>query len=312
MSQSRPFRFGLMAQKAATGSEWIDTAKKVEDLGYATLVMPDHFGEQLAPVPALATAAAVTSHLRVGALVFANDFRHPAVLAKETATLDLLSDGRLEVGLGAGWMNEDYAGPGFQHDRAGVRIDRMVESIEVLRGLWGEGACDFDGEHYNITDYNGLPKPVQAGGPPLVVGGGGKRVLSTAARLADIVGVNPNVGEGSFGPEAMKSMSAAATEEKLGWVKAAAGGRIDDIEISLLKFVVVVTDDQVATAAMVGKGMGMDAETILASPHAMIGSVDQIADELVEQRERWLGSYVTVQADAIDAFAPVVAKLAGS
>lgn len=312
MSQPRPFRFGVMAQKAATGSEWIDTVKKVEDLGYATLVMPDHFGEQLAPVPALATAAAVTTDLRIGTLVFANDFRHPAVLAKETATLDLLSDGRLEVGLGAGWMNEDYAGPGFQHDSAGVRIDRMIEAIQVVRGLWGEGAYDFDGDHYKITDYTGLPKPVQVGGPPLVIGGGGKRVLSTAARYADIVGVNPNVGEGSFGPEAMKSMSAEATEEKIGWVKAAAGDRMDDIEISILKFVVMVTDDQAATAAMVGKGMGMDAETVLASPHTMVGSVDQIADELVEQRERWLGSYVTVQADAIDAFAPVVAKLAGS
>ena len=312
MAHPRPFRFGVMAAKARTSSEWSDTAKKAEDLGYSTLLMPDHFGDQLSPIPALSVAAAVTETLRVGALVFANDFRHPAQLAKETATLDLLSDGRLEVGLGAGWMTDDYASTGIPHDRPGVRIDRMIEGIEVLRGLWGEAAFSFAGDHYTITEMNGLPKPVQAGGPPVVVGGGGKRVLSTAARLADIVGVNPNVGEGTVGPEAIASMSADATEEKLGWVRAAAGDRFDDIEISILKFVTIVTGDRDAVAEKVGGGMGMDAATILASPHTLVGTAEQIADELIEQRERWQGSYVTVQSDAIDAFAPVVAALAGT
>ena len=190
MSHPRPFRFGVMAQKASTGAQWTEIAKKTEDLGYSSLLMPDHFGEQLAPVPALAVAAAATSSLRVGTLVFANDFRHPTMLAKEAATLDLLSDGRLEVGVGAGWMNEDYAWTGIAHDRAGVRIDRMIESIEILRGLWADGPFSFSGDHYTISEYEGQPKPVQAGGPPVIVGGGGKRVLSTAARLADIVGVN--------------------------------------------------------------------------------------------------------------------------
>lgn len=301
-----------MAAKAASSSEWTDTAKKAEDLGYSALLMPDHFGDQLAPVAALSTAAAVTTTLRVGTLVFANDFRHPSVLAKETATLDLLSDGRLEVGVGAGWMTDDYATTGIPHDRPGLRIDRMIESIEVLRGLWGEGAYSFDGEHYNITEMNGLPKPVQAGGPPIIVGGGGKRVLSTAARMADIVGVNPNVGEGKIGPEAVASMSADATEEKLGWVRDAAGDRFDDLEISILKFVTIVTDARDAVAEKVGGGMGMDAPTILASPHTLIGSAEQIADELTEQRERWQGSYVTVQSDALESFAPIVAALAGT
>lgn len=231
-----------MASKAASTSEWTDTARKAEDLGYSALLMPDHFGDQLAPVAALSTAAAVTETLRIGTLVFANDFRHPALLAKETATLDLLSSGRLEVGVGAGWMTDDYAWTGIEHDRAGVRIDRMIESIEVVRGLWGGGPFSFDGEHYTITEMNGLPEPVQTGGPPMIVGGGGKRVLSTAARLADIVGVNPNVGEGKVGPEAIASMSADATEQKLGWVRDAAGDRFDDVEISILKFVTIVTD----------------------------------------------------------------------
>lgn len=301
-----------MAAKAASSSEWTETAKKAEDLGYSALLMPDHFGDQLAPVAALSTAAAVTTTLRVGTLVFANDFRHPSVLAKETATLDLLSDGRLEVGVGAGWMTDDYATTGIPHDRPGLRIDRMIESIKVLRGLWGEGPFSFEGEHYTITEMNGLPVPVQAGGPPIIVGGGGKRVLSTAARMADIVGVNPNVGEGKIGPEAVASMSADATEEKLGWVRDAAGDRFDDLEISILKFVTIVTDARDAVAEKVGGGMGMDAPTILASPHTLIGSAEQIADELTEQRERWQGSYVTVQSDALESFAPIVAALAGT
>ncbi len=312
MTHPRPFRFGVMAAKAASASEWIDTAKKAEDLGYSALLMPDHFGDQLAPVAALSTAAAVTQNLRVGTLVFANDFRHPAVLAKDTATMDLLSDGRLEVGLGAGWMTDDYTSTGIPHDRPGVRIDRMIESIGVLRGLWGESPFSFEGEHYTITEMNGLPKPVQAGGPPIIIGGGGKRVLSTAARLADIVGVNPNVGEGKIGPEAIASMSADATEEKLGWIRDAAGDRFDDIEISILKFVTIVTDQRDAVAEKVGGGMGMDAATILASPHTLVGSAQQVADELIEQRERWQGSYVTVQSDALESFAPVVAALAGT
>ena len=312
MSHPRPFRFGVLASNARSSSEWTETARKAEDLGYSALLMPDHFGDQLSPIAALATAAAVTESLRVGTLVFANDFRHPAVLAKEAATLDLLSDGRLEVGLGAGWMTEDYTWTGIPHDRPGVRIDRMIEAIGVLRGLWGEGAFSFEGDHYTISEMNGLPEPVQAGGPPIIVGGGAKRVLSTAARLADIVGINPNVGAGKVGPEAIASMSADATEEKLSWVRDAAGDRFDDIEISILKFVTIITDDRDTVAGKVGGSMGMDAATLLASPHTIVGSAEQIAEELIEQRERWQGSYVTVRSDAFESFAPVVAALAGT
>lgn len=312
MAHPRPFRFGLMAAKASSGADWVATARKAEELGYSALLMPDHYGDQLGVIPALTAAAAATTNLRVGSLVFANDFRHPALLAKDTATIDLLSDGRLEVGVGAGWMDDDYRWTGVPHDSAGTRISRMIEAIEVLRGLWGPEPFSYSGEHYTITEMNGMPKPVQAGGPPLIVGGGGKRVLSTAARLADIVGVNPNVGAGSFGPAAIASMSADATDEKLNWVRDAAGDRFDDLEISILKFVTNVTDDRDTVAEKVGGAMGIDAATILASPHTMVGSAEQIADELVEQRDRWQGSYVTVQLDAIDAFAPVVAALAGT
>jgi probable F420-dependent oxidoreductase len=312
MAHPRLFRFGLMAAKASSGADWVATARKAEELGYSALLMPDHYGDQLGVIPALTAAAAATTNLRVGSLVFANDFRHPALLAKDTATIDLLSDGRLEVGVGAGWMDDDYRWTGVPHDSAGTRISRMIEAIEVLRGLWGPEPFSYSGEHYTITEMNGMPKPVQAGGPPLIVGGGGKRVLSTAARLADIVGVNPNVGAGSFGPAAIASMSADATDEKLTWVRDAAGDRFDDLEISILKFVTNVTDDRDTVAEKVGGAMGIDAATILASPHTMVGSAEQIADELVEQRDRWQGSYVTVQLDAIDTFAPVVAALAGT
>jgi len=312
MAHPRLFRFGLMAAKASSGADWVATARKAEELGYSALLMPDHYGDQLGVIPALTAAAAATTNLRVGSLVFANDFRHPALLAKDTATIDLLSDGRLEVGVGAGWMDDDYSWTGVPHDSAGTRISRMIEAIEVLRGLWGPEPFSYSGEHYTITEMNGMPKPAQAGGPPLIVGGGGKRVLSTAARLADIVGVNPNVGAGSFGPAAIASMSADATDEKLTWVRDAAGDRFDDLEISILKFVTNVTDDRDAVAEKVGGAMGIDAATILASPRTMVGSAEQIADELVEQRDRWQGSYVTVQLDAIDAFAPVVAALAGT
>ena len=312
MAHPRPFRFAVMASKADSSTEWTELVKKTEDLGYSALLMPDHYGDQFGVIPALAAAAAVTTELRVGSLVFANDFRHPALLAKDMATLDVLSDGRLEVGVGAGWMNTDYSTTGVPHERAGIRIERMIESVEVLRGLWGDEAYSFSGDHYTITEMEGFPKPVQAGGPPIILGGGGKRMLSTAARLGDIVGVNPNVGEGTVGAEAIRSMSAEATEEKLEWVRAAAGDRFDDIEISILKFAVVVTDDREDMAEKVGGMFGMDAATILGSPHAMVGSAEQIADELVEQRERWQGSYVTVQSDAIDSFAPVVAALAGT
>ncbi len=312
MAHHRRFRFGVLAGKAASGAAWAEQARKAEDLGYATLVMPDHFTDQFAPIPALMAAAAATTTLRVGTLVNANDFKHPAVLAKEAATIDVLSDGRFELGLGAGWMDGEYTWTGIGFDPVGTRIERWSEAVGVIRALWGAGPVTHHGTHYRIEDYEATPKPLQVPSPPILMGGGGKRVLSTAARLADIVGVNPNVAEGRFGPEAAKSMRAEATDEKLSWVRAAAGDRFDDLELSILKFATVVTDDATTAAGHVGKAMGMEPDDVLASPHMLVGSVDALVEELQMQRERWCGSYVTVRADAMEAFAPVVAKLAGS
>ncbi|MFZ2440994.1 MAG: TIGR03621 family F420-dependent LLM class oxidoreductase, partial [Ilumatobacteraceae bacterium] len=197
----RPFRFGIQASNATSRTEWVTLAQRSEGHGYSVLTMPDHFGDQLAPVPAMMTAADATTDLRVCALVFDNDYKHPVVLAKELATMDLLSDGRVEIGLGAGWMISDYEQLGIPYDSPGVRIDRFLEGLGIIRKCMQPGAFSQQGAHYTVTGYDGLPKPVQAK-VPVLIGGGGKRVLGIAAREADIVGINPSMHAGVVGPEA--------------------------------------------------------------------------------------------------------------
>lgn len=302
-----------MASKAANGAGWAELARKTEGLGYDVLCVADHYTDQFAPTPALAAAAAVTSTLRVGSLVYGVDFRHPALLAKEAATIDVISDGRFELGLGAGWMNEDYDWPGIPHDSAGVRIDRMVEAIGIVRGLWSGEPVQHAGATWNINGMVGTPKPTQAGGPPILSGGGGRKILEAAARYGDIVSVNPNVGAGKFTSDSWASIADAATDEKLGFVRGAAGDRYADLEICFLNFFTVVTDDARGAAETVGGYMGgLPPEAVLASPNTLVGSVDALCDEIVARRDRWDGSYMVIRSDAIDAFAPVVAKLAGS
>lgn len=312
MAHPRTFRFGVQMHTASSATEWTELARKAEDLGYSTLFMPDHFGDQLAPMPALAAAAAVTTTLRVGALVFDNDYKHPVVMAKEIATLDLLSEGRVEFGIGAGWMNTDYEQSGIPHDRAGIRIDRMEEAIEVFKGLFAEGAYSYSGDHYTITGLDSRPKPVQRPHPRFLIGGGGKRVLGIAAREADIVGINPAIRSGNVDAESAADATAEATDRKSRWVKDAAGDRYDDLEINCLNFACIITDDKAGTNAMMADIFGVTPEQVNDVPHVMIGSVDSICEDLHARRERWDMSYVVVQADAIDAAAPIVAALAGT
>lgn len=313
MPHDRRFRFGVMASKAPNGAAWAELARKAEGLGYDVLCVADHYTDQFAPTPALAAAAAVTSTLRVGSLVYGVDFRHPALLAKEAATIDVISDGRMELGLGAGWMNEDYDWPGIAHDSAGVRIERMVEAIEIVRGLWSGDKVEHRGATWSINGMVGTPRPTQAGGPPILSGGGGRKILEAAARHADIVSVNPNVGAGAFTADSWASIADAATDEKLGIVRAAAGDRYADLEICFLNFFTVVTDDARGAAEKVGGFMGgLPPEAVLASPNTLVGSVDALVDEIQARRERWDGSYMVVRSDSLDAFAPVVARLAGS
>ncbi len=310
-SGQRPFRFGIQASKANTRDLWVDLARRSEGHGYSCLTMPDHFDDQLAPVPALMTAANVTTNLRVGALVWDNDYKHPAVLAKELATMDVLSDGRLELGIGAGWMISDYEQMGIPYDSAKVRIDRFVEGLKVIKGAMAEGAFSFSGDHYTITNYNGTPKPIQAPCPPILIGGGGKRVLSIAAREADIVGINATMSAGVIGPDAFNTMTAEAVDEKVAIVREAAGARFSDIEMNVRAFLVSITDDAKQAASGIASMLGVEPEMVEQSPFALVGPTSKLIEDLIERRERWGFSYIIVGADDVESFAPVVAALNG-
>jgi probable F420-dependent oxidoreductase len=306
----RGFRFGVQVSKETTAKGWAELARRTEAAGYEVLTMPDHFTDQLAPIPALMAAASATTTLRVGALVFDNDYKHPVVLAKELATIDLLSEGRLEIGLGAGWMISDYEEAGIPYDSPKVRIDRFIEGVAVIRGAMAEGAFSFSGDHYTITNYNGQPKPVQAR-PPLLIGGGGKRVLSYAAREADIIGINGTMTAGVVGPEALSTMTAESVDEKVAIVAAAGAHRINDIEMNIRTFFVKVTNDRAATVDGISSMFGVSKDMIDASPFALIGSVEECIEQLLERRERWGFSYTIVGAENIDECAPIVAALRG-
>ena len=232
------------------------------------------------------------------------------VLAKELATMDLLSDGRVEIGLGAGWMISDYEQLGIPYDAPGVRIDRFLEGLGIIKQCMQPGAFSQHGTHYTVTGYDGLPKPVQAK-VPVLIGGGGKRVLSIAAREADIVGINPSMHAGVVGPEAFAHMTEAAVDEKVAIVRAAAGDRLADIEMNIRAFLVNVTDDGAGARSRLAGMLSVDEAMLLSSPFALIGSPAELTERLLERRERWGFSYVIVGAEDVDKFAPVVAALAG-
>jgi probable F420-dependent oxidoreductase len=307
-----PFRFGVQCRGPADAGGWPDLARKVEDLGYGILTVADHLDDGLAPVPALMAAADATTTLHLGTMVLANDYRHPVVVAKESATLDLLSDGRFQLGLGAGWQASDYEQAGFPFDRPGVRIDRLAEAIEVIRALWRPEPCTFTGRHYRIDGLEGRPLPRRPGGPPLVVGGGGERVLRLAARTADVVALNVNLQAGVIDERAFPDGVPAATERKLGWVRDAAGDRFADLRLQVRIHLAMVTDDRDAVLTELAPAFGLTPEEAADTPHALIGSVPEICDQLVERRERWGISDIGLSQDALDPFAPIVARLSGT
>ena len=306
------FRFGIQTSFAESAESWSAKAKKIEDLGYSALFIPDHFNEQFAPVPALMAAANATSTLRLGTMVLDNDYRHPLVLAKEIATLDILSSGRVELGLGAGWMRSDYEQSGIPYDRPGVRIRRFEEGLQVIKGMFADGPFSFSGEFYNITEHDALPKPVQKPHPPILVGGGGRRVLSIAAREADIVGVNFSLAEGEVNPVVAATGTAEATREKVAWIREAAGERLGAIEMNVTVFVCMVTDERETMAERVAGGFGLGPDEVKATPHVLLGTVDQIAEDLEQRREEFGFSYVVLSGDVFEAMAPVVKRLAGT
>ena len=309
----RPFRFGVQVNGTGSRDEWVDLARKIEDSGYSTMTMPDHFSDQLAPVPALQCAADATTTLRLGALVHDNDYKHPVVLAKELATMDVLSDGRVEVGLGAGWMISDYEQSGLPYDSPGVRISRFIEGLRVIKSAFGPDPFSFDGEHYTIADYNGMPKPVQSP-PPVLIGGGGPRVLRFAAREADIVGINATLTSGAVDASTFESMTAAAVDDKVAVVRdaAEAADRLDHIELNIRTFIVFATDDVAGALDTLSGLTGAPTDVIAQSPFALVGPPSKLIDDLRERRERWGFSYVIVGQDDVESIAPVVAALAGT
>ena len=298
-------------QHPLDGMTWADSVREVEALGYSTIFVPDHFDEGLGPIAAMATAAAVTTTLNVGSLVFDCDYRHPAVLARELATIDLLSGGRLEVGLGAGWKQLDYERSGIAMDIPRVRVDRMIEHVTVMKALFADEPVTFKGEHYTITDLDGTPKPHRSGGPPFILAGGAKRVLSFAARTADIVGINASIHSGAIDTAAAHDAMPASIDRKSAWVKEAAGERYDELEINAWLSVAEIVDDTMGFAEMMSGLFEAPAADILDSPLTLIGSVPEVIERLHARRERWGYSYTVVPGDKVRDFAPVVEQVAG-
>jgi alkanesulfonate monooxygenase SsuD/methylene tetrahydromethanopterin reductase-like flavin-dependent oxidoreductase (luciferase family) len=296
----RAFRFGCQSFHAASGREWKDKARRAEDLGYSSLVLADHYlgpgpaiastghpVQTLAAVPAMTLAAEATTTIRVGCRVMCVDYRNPVVLAKEMATIDLFSEGRLECGLGAGWLAGEYEAMGVVMDAPGRRIARLADVVRVVKAHFGDGECAVEGTPgtgVRAVGFEGVPKPVQRPRPPIMIGGGGRTVLTLAATEAD----------------------------KVAWVREAAGPRADALELEIGAYFTVMTDKVAATAGAMAPMFGLSVEDLLAHPHALIGSVEAVCEELQRRREQYGISYVTVGDNVMEAFAPVVARLAGT
>jgi probable F420-dependent oxidoreductase len=306
------FRFALQASGAASPGAWRDLARKTEDLGYSTLYVPDHLDDQWAPMVAVTVAAEATTTLRVGTLVLDNDFRHPVVLAKEAATLDVVTGGRFEFGVGAGWMRTDYEQSGIPMDQPAVRVARLAESLAIMRAMWRNGSATFEGEHYRVTAASGTPAPVTPGGPPLVVGGGSRRILRLAGECADIVSVVPSLTAGYIGPEVAAEAVAEKYTERVRWAREAAGARAADLELQCWTVTVQVVPNASEVFESTAPLFGLTPDQLRAAPVALIGEAGEIAETLRKRREELGFSYVVVHEAEMDALAPVISELAGT
>jgi probable F420-dependent oxidoreductase len=283
-------------------------ARQVEALGYHALVMPDHFGARFAPAPALVLAAEATSRLRVGSLVYDNDFRHPALLAQEIASIDLLTDGRFEFGLGAGWLKSEYGAAGLPFDDGGTRVQRMAEALHVVKALLSATPVTYEGRFYKLTGLTGSAKPKQEPHPPVLIGGGGRRLLTLAAKEADIISIMPRSRRDGSGLEDADA-SPQAFSQKLAWIREAAGDRFSSIELNTLVQTVVITDDPRTAATPLAKEYEMDVDQVFETPLVLIGSADQIAQTLEQRRERFGISYITVFEKDLENLAKVIDRL---
>jgi len=308
----KPFRFGVNVRTAGSSGEWVDKARKVEALGYAVLLVPDHLADLFAPMLGLTAAAAATTRLRVGTGVLNNDFRHPVLLAREAATLDVLSGGRLELGLGAGHMQSEYEQAGLAFDPGATRVERLAESVALVKRLLEGEEVTFAGRHYRVTGHAIHPRPVQRPRPPIFIGGNAPRLLSVAAREADIVGFTGIMFRRGAREVDVADFRATVVDQRVQLVREAAGDRFEQLELNALVQRVIVTDDRrKEAAALTGPISQLTPDEILASPYVLIGTVDQIVADLEARRERWGISYVMTHEAFMDVLAPVVARLAG-
>ena len=310
MIRLRPFRFGVIVYQAKSKDEWVARAQRAENLGYSTFLVPDHLEDQLAAVPALVAAAEATTSIRLGSSVFDNDFRHPVMLAKEAATIDLLSGGRFELGIGAGWAQSEYEQAGIPFDAGSIRVSRLEEALHIIKGLFAGEPLNFSGKYYTVTSLEGFPKPIQRPNPPIFVGGGSKRILSIAAREANIVGFGPRTRADGSGLDTTDA-TAEATERKVAWVRQAAGERFNELELNAIVFTVVVTDQRKQASEQLTQRFQMTTQQVLEMPHCLVGTADQITEDLLYRREKYGISYISVFAESMETFAPVVARLAG-
>jgi len=317
MSTKHPLRFGCINEMMLPAKQWRDHVRKMESLGYDIMLMRDHFlpdvfGDTFGPIAALMSAADATSTLRVGSMVICNDFRHPAVLAKEVATIDYLSGGRFELGLGAGWMRAEYDQMGLEFNQPSLRIERLEESLQVIRGLLADNPFTHTGGHYQIKEINGFPKPAQTR-VPIMVGGGNKRILNLAGRVADIVGILvTNVASGVVVNDPHGRL-AESVLQRIEWVKEGAGERFEDVELNSAADVVITDNRRSATETFIEQHgwRGISVEQVWDMTSVFIGTVDQIVDEFYARRERFGFSYYWVADAKMEIFAPVVAKLGG-
>jgi probable F420-dependent oxidoreductase len=308
----RPFRFGVNVGPSRSRAEWAEKARKLEGLGYDTLTVPDHLADFLAPMPALVSAAEATTTLRVGTNVLNNDFRHPVLVAREAATVDLLTGGRLQLGLGAGHMQSEYDQAGLAFDAGGTRVERLAEAVTVIKGLLDGEPVTFAGRHYRVTGHTIHPLPVQRPHPPIVISGNGRRLLTLAAREADIVGLSGiTFRRGGRAPD-ISGWKVSGVDERVQLVREISGDRHPRLELNVLVQRVVVTDHRrQAAEELASRWSQLSPDEILQSPYVLVGSVDRLVEDLQARRERWGISYFTIFELYLDAFAPVVAQLAG-
>ena len=307
-----PFRFGVSGGLLTDPHEFVALGVRAEELGYSAVALPDHLDEQCGLLVALTAVAAATTRIHLATLVLANDFRNPTVLAKELATLDRFSGGRVEWGIGAGWKTTDYEKAGITLDRAGVRIARLAESIAVMKQCFADGVFSFAGEHYQIGSLDGLPKPIQRPHPKLMVAGGGPLILGLAAREADIIGINLSLAGGVIDAAAGSTGAPARTDTKLAAIREAAGDRFERLELQSRIHMVLPTDERDSLVDSMAAGFNLTPAEAQEMPHVLVGTIDQMCDDIRRWRDRWGISYVSWSADALESLAPLVERLTGT